>query len=181
MSRTARLIITFECERGCTYCCNRYTRIMSQAKRIPDVSPLRGFDIVCITGGEPMLSPDKTLAVIRDIRRECNGAAVYLYTALLAEAMPEVLDAVDGVHFTLHDGATEGDISDFHNLQDMLEGRDGSYRLYVNPSVRWPVAVKPHLWKRIEVKQWMSEQQLLDMQPGGLPIDEEMFILEPGV
>jgi len=176
--RTARLIVTFECPRRCPHCCNGYGRIMAQARRVPDVSPLRGSDIVCVTGGEPMLDPDRTLGVIRDIRRECPGAAVYLYTALATGRSPDILDAVDGLQFTLHEGATAEDAAGLDRIQGMLEGRGGSYRLYVHPTAERIARVRRGLWSRVEVKPWLTEDELLEMQPGGLPPGESLFILE---
>jgi len=176
--RTARLITTFECPRRCPHCCNGYGRIMSQARRIPDASALRGFDTVCVTGGEPMLDPDGTLGVIQDARRECPGAAVYLYTALVTGRTPDVLDAVDGLQFTLHEGSTEADALGLDRIQGMLEGRRGSYRLYVHPSAEPLARIRRGLWSRVEVKPWLTEDELLAMQPGGLPPGEELFILE---
>ena len=178
MRRTARLITTFECPRQCPHCCNEYGRIMAQARRIPDASALRGFDIVCVTGGEPMLDPDRTLDIVRDIRRECPGAAVYLYTALATDRVPDILDAVDGLQFTLHEGATEEDAAGLGHIQGMLEGRAGSYRLYVHPSAEPLARVRRELWSRVEVKPWLTEDELLAMQPGGLPPGETLFVLE---
>ena len=178
-AKTARVIVTFNCERKCVYCCNKYGRIMAQATRISDISSLRGFSTICVTGGEPLLSPEKTLSIIRDIREVCVGAPVYLYTARFVENMSEILDAVDGIHFTLHDSTTANEVDHFNRLQDMLRGRTGSYRLYISPSITLPVTIVPNLWKRVEVKPWMSEQQLLDIQPGGLPVGESVFILAP--
>ena len=176
--RAARLITTFDCPRRCPHCCNGYLRIMSRARTVPSASSLRGFGTVCVTGGEPSLRPDHTLAVVRDIRRACPGAAVYLYTATATDRTPELLDAVDGLQFTLHEGSDAADAEGLERVQGMLEGRSGSYRLYVHPSAEGAARVRRGLWSRIEVKPWLTEDELLAAQPGGLPPGEELLVLE---
>ncbi len=178
METTARVIITQECERGCAGCCNTYNAVMSQAKSIADVSELAAFDVVCITGGEPMLDPEKTLAIIKEVRRSCSGALVYLYTSQMNAAMPAMLDAVDGMQYSLHAEALEEDVADFQRFQDAIEGRHGSFRLYVDVTVGIPLAIRPNLWRRVEIKPWMTEDQLLECGPGGLPEGESLFVLE---
>ena len=121
-----------------------------------------------------VLYPDRTLGVVRDVRRECPGAKVYLYTALATGRVPDILDAVDGLQFTLH----EEDAAGLDRVQGMLEGRGGSYRLYVHPSAEPLARVRRELWSRVEVKPWLTEDELLAMQPGGLPPGETLFVLE---
>ncbi len=177
--KSARVIITFRCQRSCRDCCNTYGRIMKQAASISDLAALANFDIVCITGGEPLLEPDYTLDIVAKIRRQHPNAIVYLYTALCTERMPDIVRAVDGIHYTLHEGATDQDIDGFQQFQRVIsnEGSGKSFRLYVDKRVKRLVSIQPNLWKRAEVKPWLSEEELLAMQPNGLPPNETLFIL----
>ena len=178
--KTARLIVTYECKRQCPHCCNKYAKIMRQVQHVRDVNALRGFDIVCITGGEPMLDPVRTTAIIKDIRSKCPDALVYLYTALVTSELLGILDLVDGMHFTLHEGATAADVGEFGWLQSRLLGKRGSYRLYLHPTIKHLVSLRCSQWSRIEVKPWLTEEELLAMNPGsgGLPPGETLFSLD---
>ena len=177
--KSARVIITFQCQRSCRGCCNTYGRIMKQAISISDLATLANFGIICITGGEPLLEPDYTLDIVAKIRRQHPSAALYLYTALYAERMPDIVRATDGIHYTLHEGATDQDIDGLQRFQQVIrnEGNGKSFRLYIDKRVERLVSIQPNLWKRVEVKPWLSEEELLAMQPSGLPPNETLFIL----
>ena len=180
IKKTARVIITFQCQRSCRGCCNTYSHIMKHAVCIDNITALCGHDTICITGGEPLLEPDRTLEIIAEIRRQYPQTIVYLYSALYIERMAEIIKAVDGIHYTLHEGATEQDIDGFQHFQELISGEccNKSFRLYIDPRVKHSVLVQPHLWRRIEVKPWMSEEDLIAVQPNGLPINETLFILK---
>lgn len=152
---------------------------MSHAVRISNLSALAGYGIICITGGEPLLQPDRTLGIIARIRRQYPGAAIYLYSALYTKRMSEIVEAVDGIHYTLHEGATEADVEGPRQFQELIgeKGSGKSFRLYIDPRVRRRVSLRPDLWKRVEIKPWLTEEELLAAQPNGLP-DETLFILE---
>jgi len=153
---------------------------MKHAVNIDTVTALIDYDIICITGGEPLLQPDRTLAIISEIRRQNPKAVVYLYSALYNDRMSDVLRIVDGVHFTLHYGATNLDIDGFYNFQELIskEPDNKSFRLYIDQRVKQVVAIQPCLWRRIEAKPWISEAELIASQSNGLPCNETLFILK---
>lgn len=129
MTTTARIIITMNCNRTCDGCCNTYTEVMSQATEISDIAQLKDYDIICVTGGEPMLNVQNTLDIIREIRERCPDSLVYLYTAFYRDSMPAVINAVDGIHYTLHKGASEADITGLQHLIVRMQWRLISYSL----------------------------------------------------
>ena len=51
--KKARLIITFDCPRKCSYCCNTYKKIMEHARFTDGLEELTNYDEIMITGGEP--------------------------------------------------------------------------------------------------------------------------------
>lgn len=181
MNKTARVITLFRCDKSCSGCCNVYSKIMSNAIHISQLSELRDYDTICITGGEPLLRPDMVLADIQTIRKDCPNSKLYLYTALYTHRLEEIVNACDGVHFTLHEHATDTHIEGFYRFQEIVQlvhGKGKSFRLYIDPRVTLPVTILPWLWKRVEIKTWLTEEELLKTQPDGLPNGETLFILD---
>lgn len=75
--KTARVIITTECNFNCGYCCNKLPSIKRSFKMTTmDEFLEMNYSVVNITGGEPMLCPGKLRKLINGIR--C--ADIYLYT-----------------------------------------------------------------------------------------------------
>ena len=173
MAKTARLIVTFECQRHCPYCCNNYRSIMDEAETITDLALLSSYDAVCVTGGEPMLDPDRTLSIINQLRSQRHDLVIYLYTAWFTYRLAELFSVVDGIHYTVHQHSGAPDIDAFHCFQRMVAAHPGkSYRLYVHPQVNHPITIEPYLWRRVEVKDWIPESE------ARLPDGETLFILQ---
>ena len=177
----ARVLITLRCNRHCAGCCNTYERVMSNVIPIRSVAELDiDFDTVSITGGEPMLFPELTLASIAQTRLSCPGAKVYLYTALHTTRMPEIVERVDGVHYTLHAEATRQDALGFQHFQDLIAGahlRDKSFQLYVDPRCQQPIQVCPWLWSQVEIKPWMTEDEVIESRSRGRLAEETIYIV----
>ena len=176
--RMARLMITLNCPRSCKGCCNDYPRIMGQARRISSLEELRDFPVVMITGGEPMINVDRTTDIIGQVRLVNPEAKIFLYTALYKPEIEQLLPKVDGIQFSLHEGATPADVDDFQRFQEIIRRGSGSYRLYVDPRVEYPIYIEPKLWRRVEIKPWLTEDELLRQQPNGLPKNEELLIFD---
>jgi hypothetical protein len=135
---------------------------------------LAEYDEVMITGGEPMLYPARTLQVAEALKVQRPDRLVYLYTALFVTSVAQVLDVVDGAHYTLHADATGIDLAGVVWFQAMILGRKGSYRLYVHPEAEGRLEVNLAAWTRIEKKPWLGEDECC------LPEDEELLVLEDG-
>lgn len=177
---TARVIITQKCNRSCHYCCNT-PEMIDSATKIPDLSSLAEFDTICVTGGEPMLQPARTLQIIKELRKQqpnrtgSIGRKIYLYTAFATIDILTMLDeGLDGVHYTLHYDAGDDEIERMLTIQSLgiLCGSriDKTFRLYIDPCIKLSVAIRPYAWSRVEVKPW------LDGSP--LPPHEKLFVLD---
>jgi pyruvate-formate lyase-activating enzyme len=157
---------------------------MKNAKPLYDLRKLRDYDTLMLTGGEPMLYPDRIIKIARILRKVSPSAQIFLYTALHKDdgELERVLKYVDGVQFSLHKEANDKDIEQFQAFQRVANKWKGSksFRLYVDKAMSHAERVKiiPSVWKRFEIKPWASEDELKAQQPGGLPSGEELFILQ---
>jgi len=184
--KQARVVVTFKCPRSCPGCCNTYSSIMASAKTIHNFDGLKDYDVIMLTGGEPMLFPDRTIKMADIIHKKAPNAKIFLYTALHKSDgdLSRVLQHVDGVQFSLHAEANDKDIEEFHKFQEVAKKHVGSksFRLYIDSAMpkelQQKVRVNRSVWKRFEVKPWSSEEELLAKQPKGLPSGEDLFVLQ---
>lgn len=109
MKKTARMIATFQCNRNCPGCCNGHG---NEVKKIEDIHELLGYEEIILTGGEPMLLGNKLIDFIRTLRELCYEGDIYLYTAYWKPITNHIniINAVDGITFTIHAEATDVDI-----------------------------------------------------------------------
>lgn len=172
--KVARLIITLDCNRSCHYCCNKYKTIIDSAIQIKDLSKLNNFNQICITGGEPSLDPKRTTNIIDLL--QCKNRTIYLYTAMYSLYLFKLYlnNKLDGIHYTLHESSTENDIGLFYTMQGLAEEfpRSKSNRLYIHRSINKRISIIPCAWKRVETKDWISEDTCK------LPENETLFILD---
>lgn len=61
--RKLRLLFTKDCNRDCPGCCNKDWDL----DHLPVCADFKPYDLVMITGGEPMLYPERLLKLIRKI------------------------------------------------------------------------------------------------------------------
>jgi len=94
--KTGRIIVTYKCPKNCVGCCNKDWKY-DPPKPITHYD----YDEIVITGGEPLLFPDKVIALAKEIKEQ-STAKILLYTAK-TEGFMEILPYVDGITFTLHD------------------------------------------------------------------------------
>ncbi len=90
-----RLILFKACDRNCECCCNKDFDIDS----LPIERNFKDYDLIMLTGGEPMLNVLKVMFAIDSIRAQNNKANIYLYTAdraLMANKLKTELSAVVG-------------------------------------------------------------------------------------
>jgi hypothetical protein len=129
----ARLIVTYECERDCAGCCNKDWK-HEPAKKLSDPGQ---YEMIMITGGEPLLFPKRLGILIRTLRR-FSDAKVIVYTAT-TNGFKEIADLVDGMTMTLHTVSDTAKFMDFVycNWQWLREYK-GSLRLNVFNEARRP-------------------------------------------
>lgn len=178
----ARILITEKCNRNCSGCCNSYERIMKSAQYINTLTELpNDLKEIMITGGEPMLFPHKTERITKELREQYPLSKIYLYSALYNENLENIIPLLDGFQYTIHEGAIERDLDLLDNLQELIkthrqEWQDKSFRLYIDDRVDLPVRIFPNIWDRATISTWLTEEELLDIQPDGLPKGEALYI-----
>ena len=128
-----------------------------------------------------MLDPDRVIKIAKLLHKVAPSAKLYLYTAWHKNAsdLESVLPYVDGVQFSLHKEADEGDIADFQSFQAVAsQWQNKSFRLYIDKSLKDKIHFIPSVWKRT-TSTWYSEDELLAWrsQNNGLPENEELFVL----
>jgi organic radical activating enzyme len=183
----ARLITTLRCNRHCQGCCNSYGKVMSAATRLRDVEALASYPVVCVTGGEPLLEPDHTRQVIAQLRAQNPAVVLYLYTSMFTWRLYDLSVAVDGVQFSLHHEVDPAqlrrDQQAFNDVQELiareqLKGVTRSWRLNIDSRIGDAIPLVPRLWSRVRIMSWLSEAEILEAQPNGLPAGETLFVLE---
>ena len=165
--KIARLIITLDCNRKCHYCCNT-PEMLASATHINDLSVFKDYDEICITGGEPMLYPEKVIDISNTLKRY-NNNKIYLYTAH-AIGLPLVINrgSIDGIHYTLHNSVSA---SDFAYVQALAHIEKGvSFRAYILPGHKDIILLDTSDWARLEIKPWIKDCPLSE--------NETLFILE---
>lgn len=178
----ARVLITEDCNRNCTGCCNNFESIMQHAQYIDTLYELPQFlTEIMISGGEPMLYPERTLRITRELRDQYPLSKIYLYSSFYNKNLEEIIPLLDGFQYTIHEGATESDLVLLDKLQELLENHrkdwhDKSFRLYIDDKVDLPVRVLPNVWNKAKVSTWLTENELLDIQPNGIPEGELLYI-----
>ena len=178
----ARILITEDCNRKCAGCCNTYSNIMGHAKYIDNLMDLpQELGEIMITGGEPMLNPERTQRIAAELREGHPSSNLYLYSALYHDNLENIIPMLDGFHYTIHEGARESDLVLLDSLQGLLGRRkedwsDKSFRLYVDDRVDLPVRIVPNIWSQANISKWMTEKELQDKQPNGLPDREHLYI-----
>ena len=157
MNKTARLIITLECNRQCFYCINTPT-VLASAIHIDNLEVIKEYPIVCITGGEPMLNPYRTIRIIEQLKEQNPAVKIYLYTAMYGNNIPRIIMLVDGINYTLHAGATPWDMKGFSFFQGsiLLYGRTKSFCLRIFPGMGYRICTDTGSWKCINKSRWLE-------------------------
>lgn len=136
MKKTARVIVTFGCNRKCPGCCNSQ---LPEYRTVHSDEELMKYQEIVITGGEPMLVPGKVLEFINRMWDKGYRGKMYLYTSLWngKGISKEILKELDGFTFTLHAECTDADIIALKNLSNsgILQNRDFRSRLIIDKRV----------------------------------------------
>ncbi len=159
MKDVARIILTLECNRGCSYCVNNYDFVLEEAVELGTWSRLKDYKIVCITGGEPLLKPDWILTTVRALKKQNPSQKVYLYASIYDDYLEVLMhEGLDGVNFTLHQFCTEKDRRALEKMESLIRRYPGSFRLSIDRSIG-AVTFTPPLWKNIKLKDWKGEDE----------------------
>lgn len=175
MKDTARLIVTYDCERNCPGCCNKNGSV--KAREIYSVMELSEYKEIVITGGEPFLRPKNLLDFIRRLKKVNRRCKVYIYTACLyLDVYDRILNLVDGITVTLHAEATDEDIRDLKYMSEHLWGEMIDMRLFIDTRVydRYNLRnIKMETWDVVRKLEWKEVCDLADNEELlYLPIDQ---------
>lgn len=75
---TLRILVSWKCNLDCNYCCNKLESVRKEIRKVKlgDIK-WADYKVVCITGGEPLLFPDRVIEVCKSV---APGTLVVLYT-----------------------------------------------------------------------------------------------------
>lgn len=149
----ARLLFTNVCNRNCKGCCNKNWN-GEPAKEI-SFDELLEFDVIYITGGEPMLYVSKLTSLIHELKK--HNKKVYLYTALPYPYSDfiSIISMCDGITLTLH---SIKDYTLFKALEyDRINVNNKSLRLNIFPKIK----MYSDIWD-IRPKVWIKDAPLLE-------------------
>lgn len=141
-----RLLLFEECNRNCQGCCNKDWDL----KSIPVCKDFTPYRLIMLTGGEPMLHPEVILDAVSAIRAQTT-APIYLYTAMVNDALDDVMSYIDGAVITLHSPADIEPFERFDRTAHNLFGK--SLRLNIFEEVG--DVVSSPLWCRKEHMEWI--------------------------
>lgn len=147
-----RLLLFEECNRNCPGCCNRDWNLT-------DLSVCRNYaeyDLIMLTGGEPMLHPDIIRQAVSDIRRETD-APIILYTALV-EGLDDIMPLINGVTVTLHDKRDIEPFLKFASKTECLENK----MLRLNVFKEAGNVAAPDNWRVKDSIEWIKDCPLAD-------------------
>lgn len=112
-----RLLLFEECNRQCPGCCNRDWNLTD----LDVCENYTEYDLIMLTGGEPMLHPELIRQAVSEIRNETD-APIILYTALV-KGLEDIIPLIDGVTVTLHDKNDIEPFLDFATDTEILENK----------------------------------------------------------
>ena len=171
MKDTARIITTLHCGRGCTYCANKL--YLKQAKPLHDWKQLHKYSTLCLTGGEPLMEPERLFAFIDEVRK-VRQFKLYLYLSTFA-VLDDFIKAVavaDGITWTVHQKCSAFDLIRLTLVQQHINGtKNNRLVLHTGAEDSWAGLVNYAKWSRVTI---------LYMTPTtcDLPSNEDLFMLE---
>ena len=169
MNSKLRLVTTNICPRKCELCSNKN----NNHPPIVTIEEANKYDMVILTGGEPMMYPDNMVKLLDEL----GGTKVVIYTAYIHDPFQtrRVLfqPNVVGVTFTIHDNKG---LDDFHlfdqcvrQVIDKIPFRKLSLHLNIFPSdITQFKAMDFSLW-RVKMIDWIVDCPL--------PSDEDFGII----
>jgi pyruvate-formate lyase-activating enzyme len=183
--KTARIIVTRDCPRKCSYCCSNDGNLAKNHAGHVSVEAMLNFsadtnyDAFVITGGEPMLYRHKVVDFVGRLRNYNPYAKFYLHTAWWpCGGGGLVARAFDGVNYTIHAEADEKDMECFLEATDCLSGYPGkTNRLVVHPEI---ADAEDSCFSHIDRHVWPKIEIMNPLPPDNCPIpeNEDLYVLE---
>jgi molybdenum cofactor biosynthesis enzyme MoaA len=162
---TIRVLVDWKCNLRCAYCCNEQERFRKEirAARLDDID-FSKYKTVCITGGEPLLFPDRIYAICQRVPRE---ALIVLYTngIMLDRKMALRLHGfrVGAINVGLHIESTFGTLIDrvTDAVVQMADVRFHAQDCYGWLSAMYPSA-KFRFWKMDDCERENEDRVILE-------------------
>lgn len=104
--KTARVLITTECNLKCEYCCNKLPEIQNGFKMTTfDQFVKMDYETVNISGGEPMLVVDKLENLAHELNKKEHSPNIYIYTNGFnyPNDIKGIARMIDGVNIGCHE------------------------------------------------------------------------------
>lgn len=169
MKKSLRLIVTEKCGRSCEGCCNKDFDLSTHTK----ISRLNAcdneYEEILITGGEPLLFPEKVKDLLYGIGSNKKNICLYTAASCDLEKLKSILFnySLTGFTFTIHDNKG---IVDFLKIKDLCETWNKSLRL--NIFINELTSIPPMNLYKWDVKfvEWIKNCPI--------PENEDMRILE---
>ena len=171
--KKARILITKKCDRDCDGCCNK-SNILDSMKDLTDLQILKEYDTIMITGGEPVLEPEKLMNLLNWLDEHIDHRVpIYFYSARYDRILYEkILRFITGLHFTLHAECNDEDVMDLRALSTFLKhyGYRKSLRLAIDKRVydRYDLS-------NIDFSAWSIVRKMVWLKDCPLPEGEELF------
>jgi len=164
MKKTLRLLVTKNCNRSCEGCCNKQWNL----KKLPLVNfnEINNYKEIILTGGEPMIDPNKIFKVINKIKQKNKDLSIYMYTAKIDNitAIKLLLMLLDGITITIHE---EKDWTSFLNLNNRLN----EYEL--KKSLRLNIFKEAGYQEFTNSNKWVIKKNIEWIENCPLPENEE--------
>lgn len=170
----ARVITTFKCGRNCKNCCNKES--LQDVEKLDSLDSILGCEEIMITGGEPLLIPQKVIYLLSSISRNpIFTGSLYLYSALynprLFEYYQVILGLVDGFQFTLHYEAGDKEVMELKELSECgVLPKGKSLRLSIDSRL-----YDNYDFSNIDFSAWGSVRKMQWKENCPLPLGEKVF------
>ena len=157
---TARIIVTYKCNRNCPGCCNTHD---NSVRKIKDISELLKYDEIVITGGEPMLIKKDVIRLLLLLRSRGFAGKIYMYTAFFEDDTYSdiLLDRLNGITFSIHAEATENDIVVFKQLSNIIATKSHlNSRLFIDNRIwdKFEASQRRFsMWDEVRNLEWKDE------------------------
>jgi len=166
-----RLLVTTECDRNCPGCCNNQFDILN----LPSPDHFN-YEMVMITGGEPMMEPLTVIDTVCKIR-QTSSAKIILYTADTRQPklLMSILALCDGITLTLHD---QNDFIPFLVFNSLV---------YFYPHAFENKSLRLNVFKEVKIsdqnfglisQQWEVKKDIVWLDPCSLPDGEILMKLK---
>jgi len=177
----ARIVVTWRCTRDCALCCNKFPSVREQVVPLNDLAVVMDAEEICVTGGEPLLVPDRTEALLRELRGRGFSRKIWLYSSIWRTELERVMPLIDGIQYTIHAGASQRDIDSFRAVQDLLANwprKHNRLKIDCTEPIGFRIDTTAQAWCEVRLRPFLSNETLVSLAPnGGVPTGEVLYEL----